>query len=155
MNLSRRGFLKSLLATSALAPIAPALVAETTSFDKIRAAKVFIESTPLYPDPSGNLWFVIHQGWGETIAEWKQIDSSDVYLDPPLFQGALGHIDGMWIREPEEEPIIDQIRRREFEDVEWAPDRRVTREQLMTEASLGLSRPFLDTLARDLIGQAF
>lgn len=148
MNLSRRGFLKSLLATSALAPIAPALVEAVapdtgwveleTLFEKLAASRIkpingyytlicnprMVEDLRMFGrafyDQDGN-----HIP-AENVCEWE-----------------FGHLDD-GIRWPiEEEPIAyKHIEPLEFNDdylrelEEGGPflkRRRVTREELMTE----------------------
>jgi secreted PhoX family phosphatase len=152
MNLSRRGFLKSLLATSALAPIAPALVEAmapaTLTFDKMAAVMDAVIEDALTTG-RGYWAVVVHPGWSDTIAEWKR--EAEFYRreqwgdadSNPLFEDSMSYIDGMRIFVNEEEPIaykhieprliIDEIADREGQDHIWAPTRRVTREQLLSE----------------------
>lgn len=104
MNLSRRGFLKTLLATTALAPIALAEPAVDPFALIPQLLKHRIEPQ------NGNYWAVIHQGWSRVLwsekqnsMSWEPIDPRDVYLDHPLFKGELGRVEGMRILVDEEE----------------------------------------------------
>lgn len=159
-DLSRRNFLKTMLATTALAPVAPAVVEALgqppmLGVDLARTADSF--------------YAVIHPGWEATIAEWKRetrlfgqaflkfsadgpknIGPFDVYLDPPLFKGELAQIDGIRLLVDEDEPLeikyldpmlefpddlIAALERREAMGRDWVPEptRRVTRQQLLAE----------------------
>jgi secreted PhoX family phosphatase len=150
MNLSRRGFLKSLLATSALAPIAPALVEDVWAKTRwTQGETIDLVINDALTTGRGYWAVVIHPGWGDTIAAWKR--EAEFYRreqwgnadDNPIFEGSMSYIDGMRMFVNEEEPIaykhieprliIDEIADREGRDHIWAPTRRVTREQLLSE----------------------
>lgn len=144
MNLSRRRFLKSLLATSALAPIAPALVEAAAPSMMDRWAAVMDKLTADAMVSGRGYWsVVIYPGWNDVIAEWKreaEFYRAEQWPEAPLFDGSIGHIDGWRFLEPEDEPIgpaHDQLVLMEDGLSLW-PTRRMTREQLMTE---GFSLP--------------
>jgi hypothetical protein len=147
VNLSRRGFLKTLLATSALAPIAPALVeavAPTVTFDQM--AKVMDAVIEDALTTGRGYWtVVVHPGWSETIAAWKR--EAEFYRHEqwgdaggnPLFKGSMSYIDGMRLYVDEKEPVqYERPKIKVIEPVTFEPEprltfRRVTREQLLTE----------------------